>query len=773
MTATKKKNKIRPTTPTPPTAEDKKQPFAIPQKAEIFAALVICLATVGYFFAEQIFEKEFFWSSYWSDLFEQYLPFFTFNVEAYHAGEIPFWNPYSFGGTIHAADPVTQFFYPIHLALYPFLEVGGDFFYLLSMIIVLHYAIFFMGVYQLAKTFKLSFWAAIIAAIALTFSSVLICRWQFYPVLYTLAWYPWILAQFEKIHLNGKWYNVFAAALLLATAFYAGHTQYFFYLVLILALQAAVNLVHKVRAKESFKNIGLDATKYLVPIIITLLLASTQIALTSETIPYTNREEITLDYAQDGSLEYKQLLTLLHPKLFGWFKGNEPIQYQYMATDRVYHYWETSFYFGITAFLFGLVGFIIGYKQRWVQWLLLIALFGLLHALGKNSFLFSMLFDLPGFNLFRIPARTMLFVALGFALLAGYTFDHIEKLRTNKKLLTIALGIPTVILLYLLSKTAAGTFMADQGVNAIYKAEMSKYSKAGAATALLSMVLLAAMIWFKSVPKWAYGAAITLLVFVNLASVNKDYKNSKNNPANLIAQEKQYIDKLDEVNKSLDFYRHRPGDVKIRPIRRNHGMLFQSHDVDGFYALTLKHTYPKGMNRDNVMQITTILEPTKNESDQVTGVQLLKSNTVPYARVVYNTAPFYINMPYDSFDFDNRVLVDSTFTGHLSSTLPFSSEGITLTIDKPSSQQFTVNAADKGMLVLGRFFSPFWKAKINGKEAKVEQVNGAYQGVLVEKGTQQVSIAYESPAVNTYKLVTLITLAISLLAYSVLRIKRV
>jgi hypothetical protein len=766
MTVTKKKNKNKgaavPSTP-PPTSGPKQ--LKLPPKAEIFAALAICILTVGYFFSEQIFEKEFFWSSYWSDLFEQYLPFFTFNVEAFHAGEIPFWNPYSFGGTIHAADPVTQFFYPIHYALYPFLKVGGDFFYLLSMVIVLHYAIFFMGVYYMGRTFKLSFWGSIIASIALTFSCVLICRWQFYPVLYTLAWYPWIIAQFEKIHTQGKWYSVFAAAILLATAFYAGHTQYFFYLVLILALQAGVNLFHKFRAKEEFKTIGLDAAKYLVPIVITLLIASTQIALTSETLPYTNREEITLDYAQDGSLEYKQLLTVVHPKLFGWFKGNEPVQYQYMATDRVYHYWETSFYFGVTAFLFGLVGFILGFRQRWIQWLMVIGVLGFLHALGKNSFLFGMLFDLPGFNLFRIPARTMLFVALGFALLTGYAYDNAERIRGNKILMALAVGVPILVLFIILSKTAAGTFMANYEVNELFKKEMGGYARAAFMVTLLSIVILAGLVWFKSIPKWLYGAAIALLIYVNLVNVNKDYKNSKTNPAELLAQEKEYITKLDEVNKEVDFYRHRPGDFKIRPIRRNHGMLFQSHDVDGFYALTLKHTFPKGMNIDNVMQTTTVLEPTKDASDQVTGIQFIKSPTVPYARMVYSSAPFHLETAYDSFDFDNKVLIDSTFDKPLISSSLATSAGIKLTTDKPSSQEFSVDAAEAGMLVVGRYFSPFWKATVNGKEAQVEQVNGSFQGVMLDKGKSEVRIAYESPAVSKYKMLSLITLVISLLAF--------
>ena len=85
--------------------------------------------------------------------------------------------------------------------------------------------------------------------------------------------------------------------------------------------------------------------------------------------------------------------------------------------------------------------------------------------------------------------------------------------------------------------------MAEQAVNAINKAEMSKYSKAGALASLLSLVLLSGMIWFKALPKWLYGVALSLLIFFNLSNVNKDYQNSKSNPADLLTQEKQYVAK--------------------------------------------------------------------------------------------------------------------------------------------------------------------------------------------------------------------------------------
>ena len=173
------------------------------------------------------------------------------------------------------------------------------------------------------------------------------------------------------------------------------------------------------------------------------------------------------------------------------------------------------------------------------------------------------------------------------------------------------------------------------------------------------------------------------------------------------------------------------------------------------------------------MQTTTILEPSYGANEEVTGIQLLKTETVPYARVVYQTTPYHLNTVYDSFDFVNNVLVDSTFATQLSSSMPSSSEDISLTVDKPSTQQFKVNAAEKGMLVIGRFFSPFWKASVNGKEVNVERVNGAYQGVMLDKGISSVTIAYVSPAAEKYKFVSIITLIICLLAFGALRFYKV
>lgn len=764
MTATKKQKKNKTPQTAIPNPPQKSTGFSFPSKYEWLGALAICLATVFFFFSEQILEKEFFWSNYWSDVFEQYVPFFTFNAQAFHAGELPYWNPYCFGGTLHISDPVTQFWYPVHLLLYPFLDGEGDYFYLLSMVIVAHYALFFYGVYYLGRVFQLSFWASIISAIALTFSCVLICRWQFYPVLYTLTWYPFIIAAFEKIHKTGKWHLAFLAALLLVTAFYAGHTQYFFYLIILLAIQALVNLIHTLKAKEGWAPTLRHAAMYFVPVAITLAVGSAQLAITTESIPYTQRQEITYKYASDGSLQAKQLLTAVHPKLFGWFKGNEPIKYKFLASDKVYHYWETAFYFGGTTLLLGFIGFLLGWRKRWVQWLIAISLFGLLHAFGSNGFLFEILFNLPGFDLFRIPARTMLFVVLAFALLAGLAFDRLPELRGNTKKILIAFGIPVLILFIFISQSAGSSFIETYEIPKEFSKLVKGFSKSGSLILFISIALVACIIWLQSIPKYIYGVLASLLIYVSLVSVNKDYKNSKTNPANMLTEEKKSMAALDDQNKDFPRYRFETAEKKYRPIRRNHGVLFKTYNTDGFYALPMKHSKPKGLDHRKAMQISTMIRLSRNENGQPIGYQLEKLDVVPYARMVYNTEVWDHSRDYTRTDITQTVLVDSSYTQPLKGDSTLVGD-VQMTQDGYSAQEFTVNSPAEGMLTLGKYWYPAWKAEVDGIPTPVNKVNGCQQGIVIPSGKHTVRLFFQSDSLARYKWLALGTLTLTTLAF--------
>jgi len=56
--------------------------------------------------------------------------------------------------------------------------------------------------------------------------------------------------------------------------------------------------------------------------------------------------------------------------------------------------------------------------------------------------------------------------------------------------------------------------------------------------------------------------------------------------------------------------------------------------------------------------------------------------------------------------------------------------------------ELTVRAQSRGLLVLSEIFYPGWHATVNGKAARIDQVDGALRGVVVPRGESQVVLHY-------------------------------
>ncbi len=83
-------------------------------------------------------------------------------------------------------------------------------------------------------------------------------------------------------------------------------------------------------------------------------------------------------------------------------------------------YWESLGYVGIAAVLFAILSLLT--PRRWnlrMRYAVVLIVVGTLLMLGSNTPLYRLLAHLPPFALFRVPARNLLLVALGLALLAA------------------------------------------------------------------------------------------------------------------------------------------------------------------------------------------------------------------------------------------------------------------------------------------------------------------------------------------------------------------
>lgn len=88
----------------------------------------------------------------------------------------------------------------------------------------------------------------------------------------------------------------------------------------------------------------------------------------------------------------------------------------------------------------------------------------------------------------------------------------------------------------------------------------------------------------------------------------------------------------------------------------------------------------------------------------------------------------------------------------------------------------SVNSPKEGTLVLTDNWYPYWHARVNDKEVKVEKVFGAFRGVAVPKGKSEVTFFYQNPAVvygvKVSQVMLIITLILGLIAMTRTRFGR-
>jgi uncharacterized membrane protein YfhO len=60
------------------------------------------------------------------------------------------------------------------------------------------------------------------------------------------------------------------------------------------------------------------------------------------------------------------------------------------------------------------------------------------------------------------------------------------------------------------------------------------------------------------------------------------------------------------------------------------------------------------------------------------------------------------------------------------------------------TQVFKVNASRKGFMVVAGNYHPYWKAYVNGKEAKVYKAFGTLRAVEIPEGNSEVRMEYRS-----------------------------
>ena len=352
-------------------------------------------------------------------------------------GRLPLWNPHVYSGMPFLASPPTQVFYPTSL-LFLWLEPHAG----IVIQFVLHLLLAAVGTYLLARvTYGISPGASILAALLYALSgrvvghafaghSGLIMALAYIPLLAFIAdraidrletaqasltrgrsgsaAHVW-LGRFMRA---GPW--PFLGALLLGLQLLTGGLPMVWLGLFFVGLLRVAHVLD--RGPSDWRAWSREAVILGSIVMIGVLLAAVQLLPSYELAMHSDRPR-DFGYATAGSFESRFFLMMFHPRAI---------------LEGKLFYWEFYGYLGILPLVLAGLGISRIRKDRRIFGLTVIGGFMILFMMGKNSFVFPVLWKfVPTFDLFRIPARAMVIVHLVIALLAGVGLDFlIRSLRS-------------------------------------------------------------------------------------------------------------------------------------------------------------------------------------------------------------------------------------------------------------------------------------------------------------------------------------------------------
>lgn len=338
------------------------------------------------------------------DTFSYFYPYWGARDMTLRAGMLPLWSPDLFMGVPLLANSQLGTFYPpnwLTLGLPPPDAVRVS--------ILIHAAWAFLGTYILARrALNLDVWGAVGAAALFAFGGYMGGRVEQINQLQGLAWMPWLFALLHRA-LDRRWHFALLLGAGLALQFLTGHTQTVFITAVGLALYALLR--RRLRG-------------------LVIVLAAGGLALVLSLPQLLPTLDLTAISNRGGGLNPNQVTAFsFSPFVMG--RGllpnyDTPIFGEYIA------------YLGVIGIGLAIIG---GAALAYRPWLIL-AVVGLALAFGLYNPVYWGLASLPGFNLFRVPARWLALFALAAALLAGagITAWRARRVRLSALLLIAVVG---------------------------------------------------------------------------------------------------------------------------------------------------------------------------------------------------------------------------------------------------------------------------------------------------------------------------------------------
>lgn len=354
------------------------------------------------------------------DTFTYFYPYWDARNAAMRLGELPLWTSDIFMGVPLLANPQLGTFYPLNWFTSSLTAPDA-----VRISILMHIIWSALGTFTLFRTvINKAMLPAVISAMIFALSGYISAHVEQVNQLQGLSWLPWLIFLYHQSRNSPdkiRW--IILLALAWALQIFSGHTQTVFMSGIALGIYALFSVSRDPHSdvREGLKSAPQRFSwiryniKYLRTIatnlgiltaiaLFSVLLALPQLLPTLELTGMSNRGS---GFDANQATAFSLPPTYLGRALLPSYDGQ--LFTEYIA------------YIGVVALGLAIYGAVVSVpsKPRPYVWIAFVVI-GLFFAMGRYTGVYWYIAELPGFNLFRVPARWLAFYTLGMSMLAGY-----------------------------------------------------------------------------------------------------------------------------------------------------------------------------------------------------------------------------------------------------------------------------------------------------------------------------------------------------------------
>lgn len=682
------------------------------------------------------------------------------SIREIRGGRIPQWNPAIFGGVTHVGNSQAAVFEPFMWLLRD-LPVHRA----LLTIVALHLGAFALGMWWLLRRrLQVSPWAAGLGTSAAVGSGLVMSRSLQFEQIAVVAWVPWVLVGADlALDASGSRRRLALLPLSLALMVVSGHPQQVYLAIPLVVLWCVGRLLDRNTGWRGLLRLGTGAligaglsAAHLLPV--TAALDASAIgevrSIQDAAVPTNNALGRRLPATVLGDVGQE-----VHPFTAGSF--------------------EATAFLGAVATVLAVVA-VLAWRRRlhgWTPLAMAVAVaVGATCSLGPYTPVYRVLYDhLPGFDLARVPARWMLLVVVGGAVLAALGLDQ---LRRHGLALREA-SLLAALLFTILALTRWGPLhpVSDVGF--------------GWWAAIFTAVPLAAAVGRRRpAARPAMAAGIALL------AVGELFTMSFHAPARSLYEDRPFTELADPLTRDLAAEDGRVlaltgenlGDptLLVRDLRPNTNVIVGLRSIDGYdggtqittrwartVAALVEHMDPELTLKAQVSgPLSTTLAARMGIRWLVVDADLRDVGSVaPGWRPAGERGPLVllenpawassgrlVRRSVVSPDDQLAARLRSAPADHVvlrGSEPPLTCRGrcqpLSLQVARPRPGALRVElpaASPAGLVVVDEQLADGWQARVDGRAARLEVADGMLIGVRVPEGARTVELSYEAPGLR-------------------------